>query len=77
LEKEFSTLRERQRIRLDSVTEYSIYRISSIDRNMIKTILIMLGCILIISQQAQARNITAFIHFNEEAIKEDTHLGDV
>jgi|GEM_PF-2414447 len=80
LEKEFGTLRERQRIRLDSVTEYSINRTSSIDRDMIKMILIMLGSILIISQlttQAQARNITAFIHFNEEAIKQDTHLGDV
>lgn len=44
---------------------------------MIRTILIMLGCILIISQQAQARNITAFIHFNEEAIKSGAYLGDM
>jgi hypothetical protein len=60
-------------------TEYNIYRISSIDRDMIGT-MIMLGSILIISQltvQVQARNITAFIHFNEQAILQDNDGGDL
>jgi hypothetical protein len=42
--------------------------------------MIMLGSILIISQltvQVQARNITAFIHFNEQAILQDNDGGDL